>query len=66
MPVMSSPQNATPPDVGLIWPRIELNSVVLPEPFGPMLAAAIVLLLPEWLRFLKDWYLVMFGFAIVA
>jgi len=34
--------------------------------FGPMLGAAIVLLLPEWLRFLKDWYLVMFGFAIVA
>jgi len=34
--------------------------------FGPMLGAAIVILLPEWLRFLKDWYLVAFGFAVVA
>ena len=34
--------------------------------FGPMLGAAIVILLPEWLRFLKDWYLVMFGLAVVA
>jgi branched-chain amino acid transport system permease protein len=34
--------------------------------FGPMLGAAIVVLLPEWLRFLKDWYLVMFGLAVVA
>jgi len=33
--------------------------------FGPMLGAAIVILLPEWLRFMKDWYLVMFGFAVV-
>jgi branched-chain amino acid transport system permease protein len=34
--------------------------------FGPMLGAAMVILLPEWLRFMKDWYLVMFGLAIVA
>ncbi len=34
--------------------------------FGPMLGAAIVVLLPEWLRFLKDWYLVIFGLAVVA
>ena len=33
---------------------------------GPLLGAAIVILLPEWLRFLKDWYLVMFGLAVVA
>jgi branched-chain amino acid transport system permease protein len=34
--------------------------------FGPMLGAAIVVLLPEWLRFMKDWYLVAFGLAVVA
>lgn len=34
--------------------------------FGPMLGAAIVILLPEWLRVLKDWYLVIFGLAVVA
>jgi branched-chain amino acid transport system permease protein len=34
--------------------------------FGPMLGVAIVILLPEWLRFMKDWYLVMFGLAVVA
>jgi branched-chain amino acid transport system permease protein len=34
--------------------------------FGPMLGAAIVILLPEWLRFMRDWYLVVFGLAIVA
>ena len=34
--------------------------------FGPMLGAAIVILLPEWLRFMKDWYLVMFGLSVVA
>ena len=34
--------------------------------FGPLLGAAIVVLLPEWLRFMKDWYLVMFGLAVVA
>ena len=34
--------------------------------FGPMLGAAIVILLPEWLRFMKDWYLVIFGLLVVA
>jgi branched-chain amino acid transport system permease protein len=34
--------------------------------FGPVLGAAIVVLLPEWLRFMKDWYLVVFGLAVVA
>ena len=34
--------------------------------FGPLVGAAIVILLPEWLRFLKDWYLVIFGLAVVA
>ena len=34
--------------------------------FGPMLGAALVILLPEWLRFMKDWYLVIFGLAVVA
>jgi branched-chain amino acid transport system permease protein len=33
---------------------------------GPLLGAAIVILLPEWLRFMQDWYLVMFGLAVVA
>jgi hypothetical protein len=36
MPVMSSPANSTAPAVGRIWPRIALNSVVLPLPLGPM------------------------------
>ena len=30
--------------------------------YGPVLGAAIALLLPD-LRFLKDWYLAVFGFA---
>jgi branched-chain amino acid transport system permease protein len=34
--------------------------------YGPVLGAAIALLLPEYLRFLKDWYLVVFGFAAVV
>jgi branched-chain amino acid transport system permease protein len=34
--------------------------------FGPMLGAAIIILLPEWLRVLKDWYLVIFGLSVVA
>ena len=34
--------------------------------FGPMLGAALLVLLPEWLRFMKDWYLVLFGLVIVA
>jgi len=33
---------------------------------GPLLGAAIVILLPEWLRFMQDWYLVTFGLAVVA
>src|SRR5205085_11711580 len=36
IPVMSSPQNSTDPDVGLICPRMLLKSVVLPEPLGPI------------------------------
>ena len=35
-PVMSSPQNTMRPEVGLICPRIALNSVVLPLPLGPI------------------------------
>jgi branched-chain amino acid transport system permease protein len=34
--------------------------------FGPMVGAAVVILLPEWLRFLKDWYLFLFGVAVIA
>ena len=34
--------------------------------YGPVLGAAIALLLPEYLRFLKDWYLAVFGFTAVA
>ncbi len=34
--------------------------------FGPMLGAGIVMLLPEWLRFMQSWYLVIFGVAVVA
>ncbi len=33
--------------------------------FGPAIGAAIVVLLPEWLRFAQNWYLVIFGFSIV-
>ena len=34
--------------------------------FGPVLGAVIVILLPEWLRFLQDWYLAIFGFAVIV
>jgi branched-chain amino acid transport system permease protein len=34
--------------------------------FGPMLGAVIVLLLPEWLRDFQNWYLAIFGFAVVV
>ena len=34
--------------------------------FGPVLGSAIVILLPEWLRFLQDWYLPLFGFAVIV
>lgn len=33
--------------------------------YGPVLGAAIALLLPELLRDFKDWYLAVFGFAVV-
>ena len=32
---------------------------------GPVLGSVIVVLLPEWLRFLQDWYLAIFGFAVI-
>jgi branched-chain amino acid transport system permease protein len=34
--------------------------------FGPVLGSVVVILLPEWLRFAQDWYLAVFGFAVVA
>ncbi|NDP42908.1 MAG: branched-chain amino acid ABC transporter permease [Aromatoleum sp.] len=34
--------------------------------FGPMLGTVVVVLLPEWLRFMQNWYLAVFGFAVVA
>jgi len=33
---------------------------------GPVVGAAFLVLLPEWLRFMKDWYLVLFGLTIVV
>lgn len=33
--------------------------------FGPMLGAAVGVVLPEWLRFAQDWYLFVFGTAVV-
>ncbi|MBL8383428.1 MAG: branched-chain amino acid ABC transporter permease [Burkholderiales bacterium] len=33
--------------------------------FGPMLGAAVGVVLPEWLRFAQDWYLFVFGAAVV-
>jgi branched-chain amino acid transport system permease protein len=33
--------------------------------YGPVMGSAIALLLPEYLRFAKDWYLAIFGFAVV-
>lgn len=33
---------------------------------GPVLGSVVVILLPEWLRFLQDWYLAIFGFAVIA
>jgi hypothetical protein len=29
--------------------------------FGPVLGSVVVVLLPEWLRFLQDWYPAIFG-----
>jgi branched-chain amino acid transport system permease protein len=34
--------------------------------FGPLLGAAVGVLLPEWLRFAQAWYLFVFGAAVVA
>jgi branched-chain amino acid transport system permease protein len=34
--------------------------------FGPVLGTVIIVLLPEWLRFMQNWYLAVFGFSIVA
>jgi branched-chain amino acid transport system permease protein len=34
--------------------------------FGPVLGSVIVILLPEWLRFLQDWYLAIFGFSVIV
>ena len=34
--------------------------------FGPVLGSVVVILLPEWLRFLQDWYLTIFGFAVIV
>jgi branched-chain amino acid transport system permease protein len=34
--------------------------------FGPLLGAAVGVLLPEWLRFAQAWYLFVFGMAVVA
>ena len=34
--------------------------------FGPVLGSVIVILLPEWLRFMQNWYLAFFGFAVVV
>ena len=33
--------------------------------FGPVLGTVVVVLLPEWLRFAENWYLAIFGFAVV-
>jgi len=33
---------------------------------GPVLGSILVVLLPEWLRFAQNWYLAIFGFAVVA
>ena len=34
--------------------------------FGPVLGTVVIVLLPEWLRFMANWYLAVFGFAVVA
>jgi branched-chain amino acid transport system permease protein len=33
--------------------------------FGPVLGAAVGVILPEWLRFAQAWYLFVFGSAVV-
>src|SRR5689334_22848772 len=34
--------------------------------FGPVLGTVVIVLPPEWLRFMQNWYLAVFGFAVVA
>jgi branched-chain amino acid transport system permease protein len=34
--------------------------------FGPVLGTVVVILLPELLRFMQDWYLAIFGFAVIV
>ena len=34
--------------------------------FGPVIGTVVIVLLPEWLRFMQNWYLAIFGFAVVA
>ncbi len=34
--------------------------------FGPVIGTVIIVLLPEWLRFMQNWYLAAFGFAVFA
>ena len=34
--------------------------------FGPVVGSIIVVLLPEWLRFAQNWYLAIFGFAVIV
>jgi branched-chain amino acid transport system permease protein len=34
--------------------------------FGPLVGTVVIILLPEWLRFAQNWYLMVFGFAVVA
>src|ERR1051325_1118072 len=38
-PVTSRPSSVTAPASGVRWPVMRLNSVVLPAPLGPMIAA---------------------------
>jgi branched-chain amino acid transport system permease protein len=33
--------------------------------FGPLLGSAVGMLVPEWLRFLQNWYLLIFGVAVI-
>jgi branched-chain amino acid transport system permease protein len=33
--------------------------------FGPLLGSAVGMLVPEWLRFLQNWYLLIFGLAVI-
>ena len=34
--------------------------------FGPVLGAAVGVILPEWLRFAQGWYLFVFGMGVVV